>query len=194
MIKRIAMVMVLAAAACGGGSKQESTTTTGTDVTASAGVQLALGEMKLVDVNKNQAVLIHADGSLEIPGMDGPTGVKVTSDGKIVNDKGEVGFQLQPDGTITGPDGQKLGVTLDAAGVVSSGDKKISLGDDGLLVGGNPDAPQMRVEGANDPQLRRTAMFVLIALTAPGKVSVDSAPAVEEVGPAAEPPTEATPE
>ena len=173
-MKRFAL-LVLFAAACG--SKKPAPATpppTTTTATASGEVTLELGEMKLVDVNKNKAVLIHADGTIEFEGVKG---AKVTKDGKITNDQGEVGFTLQPDGTIKGPDGRVVEVTLTAEGAIKNGDKTISLDDKGALVGANPDAPQMRIEGATSTGLKRTAMFVLIALTTPEPEASAPAPA-----------------
>lgn len=165
-MKRLAFAFTLLAAACS--SKKADTTPTGgtgSAVTAPAGVTLELGEMKLIDVNKNKAVLVHANGEIE---YEGTKGVKVTADGKLVkSDTGEVGFTLLPDGSIKGPDGNVIDVTLSADGVIKSGDKTITLKDDGSLEGANPDAPQMKVEGATTPGLKRTALFVLIALTTP---------------------------
>jgi hypothetical protein len=169
-MKRLALVLLFAAA-CGSKKPEPTTTTTAPPVTttpAAPTVELELGELKLVDVNKKKAVVIKADGSIE---FEGKTGVKVTKDGKIVRiDNGEVGFALQPDGSIHGPDGKPLEVTLSADGVIKNGDKSISLDDKGALVGGNPDAPQMRVEGATTPGLKRTAMFVMIAITTPAEM------------------------
>jgi hypothetical protein len=170
-MKRLAILVLLVA--CGSkkpeAAKPDPTTTTTTAATADV---LELGEMKLVDVNKNKAVLIHADGSIEYEGVKGAI---VTKDGKITNDKGEVGFALQPDGTIKGPENDTLSVTLTAEGANKSGDKTISLDENGGLLGSNPDAPQMRIEGATTTGLKRTAMFVLIALTTPSPTP-ESAP------------------
>jgi hypothetical protein len=179
-MKRLAILVLLVA--CGSKKPepaQPEPTTTATTAPAAGAVTLELGEMKLVDVNKNKAVSIHADGSIEYEGVKGAI---VTKDGKITNDKGEVGFTLQPDGTIKGPDGHAVEVTLTAEGAIKNGDKMISLDDKGELVGGNPNAPQMRIEGATSPGLKRTAMFVLIALTtsdAPSQ-SVEPAPPVPQ--------------
>jgi hypothetical protein len=165
-MKKLALALVLAAACGGGGSKKPDTTPTDTKtVTASAAVELELGEIKLIDVNKNKALLVHADGTIE---LEGQKPAKVTKDGKIVKiDTGEVGFTLNGDGTINGPDGKPLEVTLSADGIVSNGDKKITVDADGKLLGGNPNAPQMKIEGATTLGLKRTALFVLIALTSP---------------------------
>jgi hypothetical protein len=103
---------------------------------------------------------------IEVAGK--PMGVRVTADGKLIKlDGNEVGFELRPDGTIRGPTGEMLELTLAADGTITNGDKRMSLDDHGAIVGANPDAPQVRVEGATSPALKRTAMFVLIALTSP---------------------------
>jgi hypothetical protein len=169
-MKRLAIAFVLLVlplgAACSS-KKSEPTTPPGggsAAVTANTGVTLEIGEMKLVDVGKNTALLVHADGTIE---YEGQGGVRVTTDGTIVNDKGEVGFTLLADGAIKGPDGKVIDVTLSPEGVIKSGDKSISVKDDGTLEGANPDAPQMKIEGATTPGLKRTALFVLIALTTP---------------------------
>ncbi|MBA3396829.1 MAG: hypothetical protein H0T89_29630 [Deltaproteobacteria bacterium] len=166
-MKKLSIMFVLLAAACGSSSHKKTTENNTTTVAASAAVQLELGEMKLVDVSKNQALTIQADGTIIIPDQpDGDRGgtIKVTTDGKILaGDK--VGFQLMADGTIVGLDGKPIDVTLSADAVITSGDKKISLDAGGALIGANPEAPQMRVEGATTVGLKRTALFVLIALT-----------------------------
>src|SRR5512139_912991 len=101
----IVIAIALLAAACS--KKSEPTTPTGPGsgtAPAAAGATLELGELKLIDVNKNKAVLVHADGEIEYEGMKG---VKVTKDGKLVkSDTGEVGFTLLADGSIKGPDGK----------------------------------------------------------------------------------------
>jgi hypothetical protein len=174
-MKRLALAFALLAACS---SKKEPTTPTGggSNVTApAAGVTLELGELKLVDVGKNKALMIHANGEIE---YEGATGVKVTKQGTIMNDKGEVGFTLLADGSIKGPDGRVIDVTLSPDAVIKSGDKTISINDDGSLKGANPDAPQMKIEGATTPGLKRTALFVLIALTTP-----DEEPPVQNAPP-----------
>ncbi len=174
-MKRLALALVLAAACGGGGTKKTDTTpTTDTTTTTPTGgaVELELGELKLIDVSKNKALLVHADGTIE---LDGQKPAKVTKDGKIAKiDTGEVGFTLNADGTISGPDGKSVGVTLAADGTLTSGDKKISVDDAGKLVGANPAAPEMKIEGASTPGLKRTAMFVLVALTTPGETKASS--------------------
>ncbi len=175
MIKNLALSLVLAAAACGGGSKAAAPAAPAQ--TAATPATLELGELKLVDVSKNQSLTIQADGTIVIPAQpDGDAGgtLKVTTDGKLMKADQTV-LQLMTDGTIQTSDGKALEVTLSSEGVIASGDKKISLDDTGTLVGANPDAPQMRVEGATTPGLKRTALFVLIALTS-GEPAPEPAP------------------
>ena len=163
-MKRFAIAFVLLAAACGS-KKPDTTTTPGSgSVVAATGVKLELGELKLVDVKNGKALSIHADGQIE---YEGQTGVRITKEGTIVNDKNEVGFTLLADGSIKGPDGKVIDVTLSPDGVIKSGDKSITINADGTLSGANPEAPQMKIEGATTPGLKRTALFVLIALTTP---------------------------
>jgi hypothetical protein len=163
-MKRLALAFVLLAACSS--KKTETTTPTGGDgnVTAVAGATLELGELKLVGVGENKALLIHANGDIE---YEGAVGARVTKNGTIVNDKGEVGFTLLADGSIKDSAGKVIDVTLSPDGAVKSGDKTISIETDGSLKGANPEAPQIKIEGATTPGLKRTAMFVLVALTTP---------------------------
>jgi hypothetical protein len=163
-MKRLAIAFMLLAACSA--KKTETTTPTGggSNVAAVEGATLELGELRLVGVGENKALLIHANGDIE---YEGAVGAKVTKNGTIVNDKGEVGFTLLADGSIKDSAGKVIDVTLSPDGVVKSGDKTISIEADGSLKGANPEAPQMKIEGATTPGLRRTAMFVLVALTTP---------------------------
>src|ERR1041384_6680076 len=96
---KLLSLIVLLATACGGSSPRASESPTG-------GVQLALGEIKLIDVNKNKAALIHAAGTIEV---DGEKPAKVTADGRLVKiDDERVGLTLNPDGTVTTSDGKSL--------------------------------------------------------------------------------------
>lgn len=162
MLRPLSLV-VLFAVACGGGSKMPTDTIATGDPAA---VQLVLGEIKLIDVDKNQAALIHGDGMVEIGGTKI---AKVTTDGKLVDpNTGEVVLTLHPDGIVTAPDGKDLGVKIGADGKGTTGDKTISIAANGELVGGNSNAPKMKIEGAIDDKLKRTAMFVLVSLLMAG--------------------------
>ncbi|HLL23661.1 MAG TPA: hypothetical protein VK427_16095 [Kofleriaceae bacterium] len=179
-MKHSAIVFALGAAllgACGSKKPEPAAPPAGSAAPAPAitGVTLELAELKIIDVAKNQAVLVHADGEIEYQGMKG---VRVTKDGRIMkSDTGEVGFTLLPDGAIQGPDGKVIDVTLTPDGVIKIGDKAVSIGDNGAIVGGQPGAPEMKIEGATTPGLKRTAMFVLIALTTPEETPPPPAPA-----------------
>ncbi len=174
MIKSLSLVLALAATACGGGSKKPEPTTPPTTATAPAAATttLALGEMKLWDVHKNRALLIHADGLIEV---DGHKSAKVTADGKIVKaDTGEVGFTLEADGTVKGPDGVDTGAKISADGTLAIKGQTITVDATGMLVGGNEGAPPLKIEGATDANLKRTALFVLVALTTGGEAKSET--------------------
>ncbi len=162
MLRNLALSLALAATACAGGSKTAAPTSTTPAAAESA--MLELGELKLVEANKDQALTIQADGTITLPDGDADGPLKVTSDGKLMKADQTVVLQLLPDGTIQGPDGKPIEVTLSADGVITSKDQKISLDDNGTVLGTNSGASQMRFEGATTPGLKRTALFVLVAL------------------------------
>lgn len=161
MIKNLALTLVLATTACAGGSKTAAPTST--TPAAAEPAMLELGELKLVEANKDQALTIQADGTITLPDGDGP--LKVTSDGKLMKADQTI-LQLLPDGTIQGPDGKPIEGTLSADGVITFKDGKVWLDDNGTVLGTNPGASQMRFEGATTPGLKRTVLFVLVALLA----------------------------
>jgi len=172
MIKTLAIALLLGTAACGGGSKTEPTTPMAkTDGAPS----LALGEMKLTDVNKNKSISIHADGSIE---LDGTSPAKVTADGHIITvaDNKTV-MTLGADGTVKAADGTDLGVKISADGSLTMKDQTISIDEAGNVKGGNADAPPLKVEGATSPELKRTAMFVLLTLVTSEPTTVPPQPA-----------------
>lgn len=185
-MKRLALLLCLVAPFVAGCPSKKADTTPQTqgsnappppgnpNLAPDPNVKLELGEMKIVDIGKNMAISIHADGTIE---YEGQVGAKLTPNGQVVNDKGEVGFTLMSDGSIKGPDGTIVNLNLTADGIIKSGDKTISIKDDGTLDGANPDAPQMRIEGATTPGLKRTAMFVLIVLTTPEETQPPPPPA-----------------
>jgi len=186
-MKRLALLLLVLVAPFATGCPSKKPDTTPTQPTGSntpppgdpnakpdPNVTLELGEMKIIDINKGLAIAIHADGTIE---FDGQVGAKLTPQGQIVNDKGEVGFTLFADGSIKGPDGKIENLSLSNDGVIKSGDRTVSLKADGTLDGANPEAPQMRIEGATSPALRRSAMFVLIVLTTPEETPQPPPPA-----------------
>ena len=162
MSKHLALSLVLAATACAGGSKTAAPTAPTTPAAAEPAM-LELGELKLVEANKDQALTIQADGTIVMPDGEGEGPLKLTRDGKLMKADQTV-LQLMPDGTLQGPDGKPIEGTLSADGVITFKDQKISLDDNGTVLGSNSGASQMRFEGATTPGLKRTALFVLIAL------------------------------
>lgn len=175
MFKTLALALVLASAACGGGSKKAATPATEPTTVAATGVTLSLGEMKIVDETQNKSLMIHADGTIEV---EGQKPAKVTADGKIVTmADNQTQMTLDPDGSIKGPHGADLGAKLGADGSLTMGDQTISIDDMGMIKGGNASAPQLKIEGATDANLKRTAMFVLIALMSGAEPTPAPAPA-----------------
>ena len=87
-------------------------------------------------------------------------GMKEIRDGKVVKDE-----------TTWGAVG-----TLDDAGVftLASDSSKVSFGDDGKAAGFPPD---MTVTFEGPPELRRTAIFLVVAMMAGGKTVMESGPA-----------------
>lgn len=163
-MRKILSLILLVTAACGG-SPSRPVEAPAAAAPSAPTAQLGLGEIKLIDVDNNQAILIHADGTIELGGKKPG---KVTPDGTLISvDTGEVVFKLSPDGAVTTADGKDLGIKLGADGAVTRGDKTVSIGASGELVGGDSPGPKLKIEGATDAKLKRTAMFVLIALTTP---------------------------
>ena len=161
MHKLIVVFGLALAAACGGGDKKAAPT----GPTAPAGATLGLAEMKIVDISKNDAVLIHADGRIE---YDGKVVAKVTTDGKLIRqDTGEVVMQLQADGSISSKAGDMPPVIISADGSATLEGKTVSIDASGNLVGANAEAPKVRIEGATDGRTKRTALFILLALSTP---------------------------
>ncbi len=156
-----ALVVVLAA--CGGTPRPSEPAV----APAQGPAMLTLGEMRLVDVASNTALLIHADGSLE---ANGKTPAKVTVDGRVIaTSTGEPLFQLQPDGRIKDLAYDKmLGATLGADGSLVVGTTTFALDASGELIGRDASAPKIRFEGATSVALKRTAMFVFVVLMVTG--------------------------
>ncbi|MDX2088461.1 MAG: hypothetical protein SFX73_11460 [Kofleriaceae bacterium] len=165
---KLAFVLALAVAACGG--KSSSTPTTPeppmTEKAPAGLSSLELGELKIVDTEKNEAILIHADGKIEIGGQ---VLASVTADGKLRNQaSGEDVLMLEADGSLKVKSGQIPPVVFAADGTVTADGKTISIDAEGKIVGGEEAAP-LKVEGATTPGLKRTALFVLVGLMMGGQ-------------------------
>jgi hypothetical protein len=175
-MKSLSLVLALAASACGGGSKAAEPTTPATTAAttpaAATSTTLSIAEMKLWDVSKNRALIIHADGVIEV---DGQSAAKVTADGKIVKAAtGEVGFTLDADGSVKGPNGVDTGAKITADGTLAMTGKTLTIDDKGMLLGTDEAAPPLRIEGATDANLKRTALFVLVAVMSGGEAKTDA--------------------
>ena len=151
-MRKLLSLVVAIAAACGAPAPRP----------ASPAPAVALGELALVDVGKQQGIAIHADGTVEQHGVK--LG-KVTADGKLVTlDTGAVIVALAADGTVVGRDGASVGSRIADDGTLTTGTHTITIDATGELVGGEPGAPRLQVQGATSAGLKRTALLVLVAV------------------------------
>jgi mono/diheme cytochrome c family protein len=150
---------LLLGAACGGGSQSAPPPETPPEPAAPALVKIAA--IKITDAG-GQSIQLHPDGKVELSGK----GMVATmyADGRLVTADGKE-IKLDADGSVS-MGGQKLPGTIGADGSLTVGDKTVSIGADGTLQGGNPNAPQIKIEGATDAETKKAAMFLLI-LTMP---------------------------
>jgi hypothetical protein len=141
-----------------------NSTTTSTTTSASATpAPLELGELKLTEATRDDTLLLHADGSLV--GADGVAIGSLDASGQLTIDHA-VGARLDPDGTIRGDGGTPLGPVLHPDGTVTLARRTLALDAAGNVTGGSPEAPKLRVTGATTPGLRRTALYVIVAIVA----------------------------
>lgn len=83
--------------------------------------------------------------------------------------------QLGDDGTVTF-DGKAMPFSISKEAVATTGDgKSLTIGDDGKLAGGPPNA-NLRVEGAATPEAKRAALFLLVLVTMPADASAPPQP------------------
>ncbi len=177
---RIAPLLLVMLLACGGGKSTppaypdpDPAGSASAPKPAVAGSALALGELKFYQDNVLMMAL-HADGTLEaIDQYTAQPGMKklatLTSDGKITLDNGGV-FVVKPDGTVVQGDGSQRNndgpnpsYTIDGDALVVAG-QRIRIDDHGKLVtdGGPVEAnKELRIEGANDPGTKRTALVLI---------------------------------
>jgi hypothetical protein len=169
IIKHTFVAALLAFVACGGSKPATDTTPK-----PAADALLAIGELKFYDGDK-LGVHLFPDGRLQV--LANKNGAEtwqdiatVKADGTITGPKGE-SAHVNADGTITGPKGEVAQFKLDGAALVA-GDKRLTIDDKGVfLLNGKTDGPQLRVEGASDAKLQRTALVIVGMLMVPGEQS-----------------------
>ncbi len=125
--------------------------------------RLQFGELRLVEADDSpQAVLIHADGGVEV---DGEVIASLGTDGRMVmHHTGEVVLELDADGNLRDAHGAVVATMADD-GSVTVGDRTMTVAADGMVLGTNPNGPPMKLEGATTDGQRRTAMLVMTALS-----------------------------
>ncbi len=158
---RSLVVLAVLAVACGGKPAPQT----------AENASLAISELKFYD-NDKLGMQLHVDGKIDIRytriqngtviegweqlGTLAPDGTLTSNDQK---------FRIRPDGTVKKPDGSTETMFRFDGDTLVLGDKRVTIDPQGvLLVNGQP-TPNgtMRVEGANDPRTRHTAL-VLVAL------------------------------
>lgn len=167
------IVVLMLAAACGGGGPREETTAPAPKVAAA----VELAEITVLEHDRPM-VRLHADGTSEITSglrdvEEPPTGMwdpgpvvhadgvvtfkgvdiaKINADGTIVNLQTQTNLPVMvtPDGVTTTRAGPQKGFALAASGQLSSID------------GGVTTEIPLRVEGADTPGQRRTALSFLV--------------------------------
>jgi hypothetical protein len=132
---------------------------------AAAPGSLVIAPLKLANA-RGEGLALSADGTLSVVGETRQIG-RLLADGSFVTPEGSVRARLSPGGTVYGPDGHELPLSIDEAGVIHpQGWTEMHFAADGSLVGGNPSAPATRIEGIK-PETRRTAAFLLILAAFP---------------------------
>jgi hypothetical protein len=123
---------------------------------------LKLARLELSNA-RGETLLLDTDGSVSVPSESESRRVgTLSADGRFVAPDGALIARLSPEGEVFAGDGAKLAVTIDAAGVVHPPNGgTLTFGDDGKLTGGNPNAPETRMQGLA-PDNRRTAAFLLV--------------------------------
>jgi hypothetical protein len=151
---------VLAVAACGGAKTKPADPIV---PQPAAEPVLALGDLKFYAGDK-VVMHLHADGQLEALASDnGPLQqiAIVKDDGSIIaNGKAA---HVTTDGTLTGSDGAVAPFKLEGAALVA-GPQRATIDDKGnLLINGelDKDATALRIEGATNAKLQRTALLLL---------------------------------
>ncbi|MCA9685378.1 MAG: hypothetical protein KC457_24585 [Myxococcales bacterium] len=153
---------------------------------------LVIGAAKIMQKDQpDKGIELAADGSVTIAGK--PMG-KVSADGKLSGVDGKVVMQVDAEGTVTSPDGQRAPMVVQDNGVTMEGPdgKKIAVifAEDGSVKvedkSAAPDAPpppEFATEGCTGAVAKTCGLvFTAYMLLMPGEVVTDdseaSAPAV----------------
>ncbi|HKE13410.1 MAG TPA: hypothetical protein VKB80_00980 [Kofleriaceae bacterium] len=175
----------LSLAACGGGGdKAETTPATAAPAAAPAPTpaedpagppHLKFAEMTVYE-GTNAIFKIHADGKTEVAGKPAAAGGAPTwSEGPAVTADGTITFKQQKvakvdqDGTMKNlRNGQVIPVKVGTDTLTAqtpNGDMVLQIKEDGsIAVPGAPAGQGLKVEGATDPETRRTAMALIGAI------------------------------
>ncbi len=111
--------------------------------------------------------MLEEDGTVRVPSRTGTVG-KLMSDGRFLSPSGSLIAELEPAGEIIVRGQRRMPVTIDAEGAIHSAQGTLQFGQDGLLRGGSPDAPETRITGST-VETRRTAAFLLILASFPAR-------------------------
>ena len=171
-------VLVPLAAACGGGSKADAVGPTDTQVEPVEPTNTSpFKELKLYEDGKH-VLTMRKDGVVILVEKNAHVGT-LKPDGTLETPDGKVG-KLEADGTITF-DGQALPLAIgDDASILLGDQVAASIDDSGNVASQNAGPKQLRWEGADTPELKRHAMFLVVLLTAPQQSGdAGSAPAPE---------------
>src|SRR3569623_2651780 len=177
-MKLLSLFAVAALAACGGKAKPAPAEPT--PVPADAPMPTGpweLGELKFYQGDE-LGMQLHANGHLEgklVHGEPGQPPVErwqevgaLSPDGTVTAIDGKKHAEVKPDGSVVSPDGKAAPFHLEGEALVV-GDKKITIDDKGILQGGNDMGKPMRIDGAQTPGLKRTALVVLAIVMPSGE-------------------------
>jgi len=191
-------------AACGGGSSNQAETTPASTAepvapapatpppAAAAPAHLKFAEMTISEGTR-PILKIHADGKTEVAGQGG-----VWSEGPAVAPDGTITFKAQQvarieaDGTIKNlRTGQLIPVTVAPdllTAQISGNEVKFQMSAEGIIaVPGAPPEKHLKVDGATDPETRRTALALVGAIFISGRTQQQSTQPAQPSGQPAQP-------
>jgi hypothetical protein len=154
-LSRVIAIAVLGVATFSCGSRAGKTVTSGE-------VHLTLAEFQLEDA-QGRPLSMSSDGA--VTGPNGPWG-RIHQDGTVTSADGSVRGKLLKTGVVTDAHGAEIATIADD-GSAKLGNVELRFGEDGKLVGGNPQE-QVRIR-TQTPEARRAAMLVLVMTELGGK-------------------------